>query len=101
MKEKLHAEQIRIIEGDALVKVTSLEERFDIIFIDPPFALNFHEKALKIATQRLKPNGLIYVESPKEWQANELLEALNLEILRESTAGAVTYRLLRIREEQP
>lgn len=100
-KEKLHAEQIRIIEGDALVKVASLEERFDIIFIDPPFALNFHEKALKIATQRLKPNGLIYVESPKEWQANELLEALNLEILRESTAGAVTYRLLRIREEQP
>ncbi len=94
-KEKLHAEQIRIIEGDAFAKVEQLQDQFDVIFVDPPFAMNFHEKALNVALNHLKPEGLLYVESPKEWDAEKVINELNLDVMREATAGAVTYRLLK------
>lgn len=98
-KEKLKAEQIQLIEGDALSKIPSLNTQFDVIFIDPPFAMNFHEKTLRIILPLLKENGLIYVESPKEWDVASIQKELNLDIVREAYAGAVAYRLLNVKRE--
>lgn len=97
-KDKLRAQQILLIEGDAFIKVRSLDQKFDVIFIDPPFAMNFHEKALRGVISLLREDGLIYVESPKEWEIGSIQSELDLEIVREATAGAVTYRLLKIKK---
>lgn len=93
-RDKLHATTLNIICDDAITYLERNHEKFDIIFIDPPFALNLHEKAISTAIKRLTPGGLLYVEAPKEWLP-ECLERLNLEVLRESSAGNVTYRLVK------
>lgn len=90
---KLKAEMIEIRKGDSISLMEQLQERFDIIFLDPPFALNMHEKALTRGLRILKASGMIYMESPKDMNI-DCLETLGLEIIRESMTGNVAYRLL-------
>lgn len=93
-RDKLHASTLNIVCDDALSFLSRDENFYDIIFIDPPFALNLHEATILVALKHLSTDGLLYVEAPKEWRP-ECLNRLNLEILRESSAGNVTYRLVR------
>jgi 16S rRNA G966 N2-methylase RsmD len=57
-----------------------------------------HEKVLSRALRVLKPNGMIYMESPKEMDIS-FLKTLGLEIIRESMTGNVAYRLLALKED--
>lgn len=94
MRDKLHAQEIIDIRlADALTELLKINKQFDIIFIDPPFALNLHEKAIKEALLYLKEGGYLYIESPKEWDA-KVLSDLKLDVVRQSDAGAVTFRLV-------
>ena len=97
-QKKLKADMIEIRSGDSLLLTERLQESFDLIFLDPPFALDMHEKVLSRALRVLKPNGMIYMESPKEMDIT-FLEALGLEIIRESMTGNVAYRLLTLKED--
>ena len=50
MREKLKAETLLDIHcGDCFTLLPSFGKKFDIIFIDPPFAFNLHEKAIKLS----------------------------------------------------
>lgn len=94
VRDKLHAQEvIEIRLADALSELAKINKQFDIIFIDPPFALNLHEKAIKEALLYLKEGGYLYIESPKEWDA-KILSDLKLDVARQSDAGAVTFRLV-------
>lgn len=94
VRDKLHAQEIIEIRlADALSELAKINKQFDIIFIDPPFALNLHEKAIKEALLYLKEGGYLYIESPKEWDA-KILSDLKLDVVRQSDAGAVTFRLV-------
>ena len=94
VRDKLHAQEIIEIRlADALTELAKINKQFDIIFIDPPFALNLHEKAIKEALLYLKEGGYLYIESPKEWDA-KILSDLKLDVARQSDAGAVTFRLV-------
>ena len=97
-QKKLKAEMIEIRNGDSLMLTERLQEAFDLIFLDPPFALDMHEKVLTRAIRVLKPNGMIYMESPKEMDI-AFLESLGLKIIRESMTGNVAYRLLARKED--
>lgn len=97
-QKKLKADMIEIRSGDALLLTERLQENFDLIFLDPPFSLNMHEKVLSRALRVLKADGMIYMESPKEMDI-VFLESLGLEIIRESMTGNVAYRLLARKED--
>ncbi|NLU24760.1 MAG: 16S rRNA (guanine(966)-N(2))-methyltransferase RsmD [Clostridiales bacterium] len=58
----------RVVSGDSLAFLTSQKEKFDLVFLDPPYAADLLEKALDLATRFdiLSPNGIIIVESPTE-----------------------------------
>lgn len=93
VRDKLNAgDNLNILCGDCLQFLSKTDKNFDIIFIDPPFALNLHEKAIKNALSHLKESGLLYIEAPKEWDAR-ILTDLQLSVVRQSDAGAVTFRL--------
>lgn len=87
-KEKLHADNMHIIYGDSL-KDSEAEELgpYDIIFIDPPFALHLQEKAIKKALSLLDSGGLIYVESPTEI-TDDFLDPLGLTAVKRAKGGA-------------
>lgn len=87
-KEKLNADNIHVFCGDSL-KDSRAEEfgPYDVVFIDPPFALNLQEKAIKKAVPLLNSSGLIYVESPTEI-SDEFLDSFGLTAVKRSKGGA-------------
>ncbi len=96
-KERLGASDVAIRRADALSELRELarrSERFDLIFLDPPFNQGWIERLLAPAVELLVPGGLAYVESEKPLSATEC-EAFGLEVLREDKAGQVFYHLLR------
>ena len=68
------AEQGKVIQGDYLAFLTGCREKFDLIFLDPPYGSGMLEKALTaiakidIATE----NGIIVCESAAEAALPEL-----------------------------
>lgn len=64
-------------------------QRYDVIFLDPPFASDYLPRLLEILPARVNPEGVVYVESgaavdiPAPWQ-----------VLKSGRAGQVYYQLI-------
>ncbi|ASQ45104.1 16S rRNA (guanine(966)-N(2))-methyltransferase RsmD [Legionella clemsonensis] len=56
---------LSVVQSDAFDYFATSTERFDIIFLDPPFAKQYLEECLKILAHSdlLVPGGLVYLES--------------------------------------
>ena len=66
------------------------------VFIDPPFAdAALYLPALAAAARALRPEGVVYLEAPRSWEAEELA-AVGLAPLRTLRAGAVHAHLLKL-----
>ncbi len=70
--------------------------KFDVIFLDPPFATDEWEPLLAACLERLAGGGYIYAEAPRALDPGAALE-----VWRKATAGQVHYHLLRRRENVP
>ncbi|WP_085315126.1 16S rRNA (guanine(966)-N(2))-methyltransferase RsmD [Derxia lacustris] len=92
---KLGAGTILALAADALVHAERAArdgERFDLVFLDPPFRDGWIERSLPLALQLLRPGGRIYVEA--EDDITPLAAELGLATLRHDRAGQVHYHLL-------
>jgi len=90
----LGAEGASIVAGEAMAYLErGAAERFDIVFLDPPFASDLAAKAMARLAPRLNAGARVYAESagalklPVPWKA-----------LREDRAGAVRYGLYEIEQ---
>ena len=66
IKIKLKAANVQIMRGDALAVAQSAAARgqkYDLIFLDPPYQQEFLERSLPLCVRLLKEGGLIYAES--------------------------------------
>lgn len=64
--DKLHATQVDVRRGDALAMAGMLGragERFDLIFLDPPYHQDSLQRILPLCAGLLAPDGLVYVEA--------------------------------------
>ena len=81
---------LKLVKQDALTFIAQPQEKFDLIFLDPPYQSNYLSQVLTAIPKFLTAEGLVYVESPKsfklpsEWQ-----------ILRQGQAGQVCYQLIQ------
>lgn len=83
---------VRIQRGDALHFLSDAqpEHAFDVVFLDPPYALGLLPQCLDALPRLLAPDARVYVEDaesprvPPGW-----------EVLRQDRAGRVHYALLR------
>jgi 16S rRNA G966 N2-methylase RsmD len=97
-RDKLGAETVRIIGGDAFAVAASLADRaFDMIFIDPPFDAGLHDRALALAQRLAASDGLVYFESAHSLTETRA-EAAGFELIRADQAGRVCFHLLRRRD---
>jgi len=86
----LDARQVQIIAGDAIAYLASTKERFDVVFLDPPFRQNAVPAVLTELLPRLQRGARVYVETDSPvavvppWME-----------LKRSSAGQVSYQLLR------
>jgi len=89
----LDTEEVVVHEVDALQWVKSVNEPFDIIFLDPPFGKGLIEQSLALLFESGCVSGqtLIYVESETVWQPE-----INVEVIKQAKAGQVNYMLLKI-----
>jgi len=89
--KKLGCANVSVQGQDGLEFASRDGQRFDVIFLDPPFQSDYLPKLLEILPQRLNENGVVYVESgaeitvPPPWQA-----------IKSGKAGQVHYQLLQI-----
>ena len=87
--KELGASGADIVEGDSLKYLERSAERFDVVFLDPPFARDLAARALEALPSRLNPGARVYVESGQPVEP-----AARWRTLREDRAGAVRYALL-------
>jgi 16S rRNA (guanine(966)-N(2))-methyltransferase RsmD len=98
---RLGASMVRIVAGDALATLATLQAgRWDLVFIDPPFedmrsgGAQLTRATLAAAARLLHGSGWVYLEAPYAWSADELA-AQGWQLHRHLRAGAVHAHLLR------
>ncbi len=91
-QQRLGATALRIEQANALPWLARCpRERFDLIFLDPPFDSALALRAVDAARPLLRLGGLIYLEHSKPWAD----DVHGLTLHRQARAGAVHYHLLR------
>ncbi|MGR9087570.1 MAG: 16S rRNA (guanine(966)-N(2))-methyltransferase RsmD [Gammaproteobacteria bacterium] len=91
----LAADQITLVEMDAMRFLAQQAEPFDLVFLDPPFARNLIVPACRLLEHNgwLEPSCKIYLESERQCDLTGI--PANWELLKSKTAGDVGYRLFR------
>lgn len=91
---RLQASAIQVRLGDALALLEKQDPlSLDLIFLDPPFASDRFEAALRAAARVVNSAGFVYLEAPVAWKEQQL-EPLGLVLHRYLKAGAVHAHLL-------
>ncbi|HXU93300.1 MAG TPA: 16S rRNA (guanine(966)-N(2))-methyltransferase RsmD [Gallionella sp.] len=91
---KLGCANVAVRAQDGLEFARRETQRYDVIFLDPPFNSDYLPKLLEILPQRLTENGVVYMESgagldvPPPWQ-----------VLKSGKAGQVHYQLIGLRND--
>ncbi|MEA5098201.1 MAG: 16S rRNA (guanine(966)-N(2))-methyltransferase RsmD [Burkholderiaceae bacterium] len=102
IKTKLDAGQVTIVRGDALrfaQMAAGNGQRFDVIFLDPPYQADLLPKILPLCADLLAEDGLVYAESAQPFDRRDGETAPEFlagwEIIRSDHAGMVFYCLLK------
>ena len=94
----LNAENLTIHQMTAEQYIQTSKEKFDIVFIDPPFSSNLIEPICNLLDKHdlLNPNAHIYIETQKKLSSPTL--PASWQILKAKTAGQVAYYLGSVTE---
>ena len=88
-RELLGLAAVELVHEDAFRYLDRGEERFDVVFLDPPFRQNALAAALARLPARLAEGARVYVESDAPVAADE-----GWRELKRARAGNVSYQLL-------
>lgn len=66
-----------------------INEKIDLIYIDPPYKTNFAYEALKIILEKelIKPESIIIIETDREEEIDKQLEELKIEVISKRKYG--------------
>jgi len=88
-------DRARVVQGDSMEYLKALREKFDVVFLDPPYAAGLLEPALAHIARFdiLSPHGIMIAESP----AQNVLPALSApygvdRVYRYGKIGLTVYR---------
>jgi 16S rRNA (guanine966-N2)-methyltransferase len=91
----LQTDKLRLEPRNALdwLRANAQQQRFDVVFLDPPFAENLHGECCRLLAEQqwLAPRAVIYLESDASLDTIELPQGWKL--IRHKRAGAVHYGL--------
>lgn len=84
------AQNIRVVRANAPAWLAKSTDKFDLIFLDPPFGGGLMQEVLPLASHHLAPEGWLYVEQDKAAVAPE-----GFIIHRSGAAGLSHFALLK------
>lgn len=93
-KNLLKVDAAQIIQTDALQYLAKNQQKFDVIFCDPPYEQQWLDKVLPHLNQHLSVDGLVYVEAEYALQAAD-----GFAIIKQGKAGQVYYHLLKVQAQ--
>lgn len=100
---KTHCEkQTKVINNDYKETLEMLKnEKFDIIFLDPPYESQFDIQALKIIIEKdmLSKEGIIVLETDNEKEKKENLDKLDINVCDLRSYGRVSLFFLNRKEK--
>jgi 16S rRNA (guanine(966)-N(2))-methyltransferase RsmD len=92
LRDKLGATQVHIYAGDAPTVLDRLNQTpYDLILLDPPFNQNWLPSLWPRLPNKLRAEGLIYLESAAKVNPPEPFTTV-----RQAHAGQVHYQLLQV-----
>lgn len=92
---RFQAANATAIASDALTYLRNRDGRFDIVFLDPPFAADLLAPVCQaLAQDRLNPDAYVYLESSAREGLPRLPEGWT--VYRSKRAGEVGYHLVRV-----
>ena len=98
---KLNASHVSILRGDAFTVAQRLAvttERFNLVFLDPPYACGWLPRMLPLCACVLAVDGIVYAEAEMALDGATAPEWMrNWEVIRSGKAGLVFFHLLRCR----
>lgn len=86
----LELPNLKLINGDAFAFLASTAEKFDVIFLDPPFAQDWWARLAPMIARVAAPEALVYCEFAKELTAKQMPGFIRI---RQGRAGMVHYHL--------
>jgi 16S rRNA (guanine966-N2)-methyltransferase len=92
----LGAAAVAVVPQDALAFLARHGERFDVVFLDPPFRQNALPALLAALPPRLRRGARVYAEGDRPVQA-----AAPWRELQRARAGQVSYQLLEWSDHDP
>jgi 16S rRNA (guanine966-N2)-methyltransferase len=93
-RQTLKTENVRLVFDDAKRYLERANERFDVVFVDPPFRQNVPAALLPALAPRLSPGARLYLEAEAALDAQE-----GWSELKRARAGQVSYQLLEWKGE--
>lgn len=90
-------DKTRIVNTDAISFLLSTDQRFDIIFIDPPYAMGLYGKVLSVIKERelLNKGGLITLECSKD----QSIDFEGFTLIKDKTYGKVRLCVLEAKQK--
>jgi 16S rRNA (guanine966-N2)-methyltransferase len=106
-RDKLKAGNITILRADAIAVAGDMAargQRFDVIFLDPPYQQDLLAKTLPLCPVLLKEGGMVYAEAETALPLGEGEEKpewlAGWDVVRADKAGMVYYHLLKLHENE-
>jgi len=94
-------EKTKVLCMDYKKCLSSVADKFDIIFIDPPYKLDIAVNSVEIILDNnlLSPDGIIIIETDEEEREIQKIKNLsNIEIINLRTYGRVKLIFLKLKE---
>ena len=94
-------EKTKVLCMDYKKCLSSISEKFDLIFIDPPYKLDIAVNSVEIILDNnlLSPDGIIVIETDEEEREIQKIKTLsNIEIINLRTYGRVKLIFLKMKE---
>lgn len=80
--------QVQIVCSDGIAYLTNLKEKFDVVFLDPPFAWQSWESLFNALGARLNDGAYVYIEAGRQPDKPAWLTGY-----REGKSGQSTFEL--------
>lgn len=101
MRLKLDARHVTVLHGDAFTvaqRLAATDERFDLVFLDPPYACGLLPRMLPVCAGLLSADAIVYAEAEMALDGDAAPDCMeNWEVIRSGKAGLVFFHLLRRR----
>ncbi len=89
-KRELKAEAAQILHQDALQFLAQNQQKFDVVYLDPPYHQRWLDKILPQLPLHVSDEAYIYAEAE-----HPLQHSAEWEVVKQGKAGSVFYHLLR------